>query len=360
MAHLQDLALPFDGRYFELSKPKRNGGTRIVYDPHPDLKAIQKKINSRIFRAVFYPRYLYGGIRDTLDSRDYIKCATVHCPSGVVAQLDIDGFFDNILFHQIYEVFTGFFHYSPDVSNLLARICAKDEFNLPQGAPTSVALSNLVFVNDEPNLVRHILDSGARYTRFIDDITISHPDSKFPIEKYAKATIRIIERNGFRINESKSGTLRDTGLIDVFGIRVNGAIPRTPQNYSKNLRRKIYQLEELAKIPNERKQEGYRTSWNSTSGRLAKLKRTSSGKYRTYRKRLNKIKPLTHEREARRVKAKTRRMLVDSQKIQNPEAFKKRYQKLMHEIGSLKSTYPALNTSLKSLMAQVRENMAEE
>ena len=32
----------------------------------------------------------------------------------------------------------------------------------------------------------------------------------------------------------------------------------------------------------------------------------------------------------------------------------------MHEIGSLKSTYPALNISLKSLMAKVRENIAEQ
>lgn len=329
----------------------------MVYDPHPELKAIQKKINSRIFRNVSYPHYLYGGIRDTNSSRDYIKCAAVHCPSGVVSKLDIDSFFDSILFPQILHVFTDFFHYSPEVAQLLAEICSKDSFNLPQGAPTSVALSNLVFFKDEPGLVQSIESSGARYTRFIDDITISHPDSKFPIEKCLKAATRVISSKNFEIHEGKSGIERDTGLIDVFGIRVNGAQPRTPKKYSRDLRQRIYRLEELAKIPNARKQEGYRKSWHSTSGRLAKLKRTNSGKYRVYRRRLDKIKPLAHEREASRIKAKTRRLLKDSKQIHNIEAFKKRYHKIMHEIGSLKSTYPKLNESLKLLMKQVRENM---
>lgn len=330
---------------------------RVVYDPHPDLKAVQKKINSRIFRTVTYPRYLYGGIRDTADSRDYIKCATVHCPSSVVVKLDIDSFFDSILSHQVLDIFSNFFNYSPEVAELLTELCTKDGFNLPQGAPTSVALSNLVFFKEEPGLARSVDSAGARYTRFIDDITISHSDSKFPIEKYLKAARRVITEKGFGINEGKTQTVRDTGLIDVFGIRVNGAAPKTPKKYSKDLRQKIYRLEELARIPNERKQEGYRASWHSTSGRLAKLKRTNSGKYRTYRRRLDKIKPLTHEREASRVKAKTRRLLNDSKQIHNKDAFRRRYQKIMHEIGLLKSTYPALNTSLKSLMRQVRENM---
>ena len=358
---LETLAGSFDDRYIEIEKPATlRRRARTVYNPCDDLKFVQKRINARLFRQVGFGSYLFGGISDTDNPRDYIYCAQEHCPAGVIAKVDIKKFFDSILFDQIEEVFLNFFHYEPTVAELLTRLTSIHEYNLPQGAPTSVALANLVFHKTEPKLAKALAAKGFRYTRFIDDIVISHNDSAADIDPSRMMVEQMIIRSNFVINENEDKTIkrcRATNTINIFGIRVNGSQPRLPKPTQKNLRAAVHQLEHWATKPNERKSELYRKQWHHVSGLLAKLKRTKNKKYNGYRRRLRRIMPLEHERNLNSIKAQVRRLVTDSESPQNRSALLRRYNLLSAKAGVIKRSHTNLAAELRAQLNHAKKNI---
>lgn len=359
LVQLRSHAEEYAGRYRPIQKPKKNGkGYRTVYNPSDGLKSIQRAINSRIFRNVRYGSYLFGGIRDLENPRDYIKCAAEHCSAGVVAKVDLKNFFDSVTDEHIRKIFSHFFSYSNDVTALLTRLTTIDEYRLPQGAPTSVALANLAFFESEERLVRALARDGVRYTRFIDDIVVSHRDSSYDIDRSRSMVENMVERHGYTINTEKTvERCRSTHAITVFGMRVNGADVRVPKSEQKNLRAALYQLESWASIPNERKSDLFRARWNYVSGSLAKLKRTNNHKYRRYRRRMRRIMPLVHERELNRLKAKIRRLVADTLNPIRVAALQKRHDRLLHEVGIVGRTHENLASDLRLQLREAQNQL---
>lgn len=357
LSKLEELAEDRADRYTRKEKPKKTGGIRVLFDPSDELKAVQRRINARIFRTVIYPRYLYGGIRDEKYRRDYIRCAAVHCSAGVLCQLDVDSFFDSIAYERVFRIFSQFFHYPDAVAELLTKLTTIHESFVPQGAPTSVGISNLVF-DGEHQIVRRLAASGVRYTRFIDDIAISHRDMHHPIEVARKSVERMVRDAGFELNAKKASTARATHAEIVFGIRVNGTQPRLTKQHLKELRRELYQLERWASEPNGRKEDDYRRRWHSLSGRITKLKILKNAKYTTYRRRLRVIRPVVHERELSRISAQVRTIERDAASVKNREAFKRRLNRLAHKVSEVAITHENLAQILRDKLHQIRERLS--
>jgi retron-type reverse transcriptase len=167
---LREASIHADGLYvtFPSPTPRKDGTVRMVNDVREPLKTIQKGIHKKICLAVSYPPYLHGSLR----KRSRLTNAREHLRSRILIGLDIEKFFDNVREELIHDVWSRFFRFPPEVAELLTKLTSHNGF-LPQGAPTSSDLANLVFWERESQLVNRIRASGLRYGRLVDDISIS-------------------------------------------------------------------------------------------------------------------------------------------------------------------------------------------
>jgi hypothetical protein len=174
LARIESIA---DGLYRKVRKQKKDGTFRECYDALAPLKSIQARIKCMILRNVTYPSYLMGGLKN----RDYVRNASVHTGARVVVNEDIAGFFPATSDRLIFDVWRHFFQFPPEVAKTLTRLTTRAG-QLPQGTKTSNHLANLVFWAWEPRTVGALHSMGFRYTRFVDDMTISSPLEKTPAE----------------------------------------------------------------------------------------------------------------------------------------------------------------------------------
>jgi hypothetical protein len=147
---------------------KQDGTTRQTFDALPPLKAIQIKIKERILQHTIFPSYLHGSLRGCSPRTN----AAVHTNAKITFAEDISKFFPSANSKLVEDVWTRLFGFSTDVASLLTALTTKGG-GLPQGAVTSSYLANLVFWKYEPNLVGRFASRGLRYSRYVDDITVS-------------------------------------------------------------------------------------------------------------------------------------------------------------------------------------------
>ena len=228
--------------YHSFSIPKRSGGNRTIQAPVSDLKTIQKWVQINILsnqqpsdHATAYRKNF--GIRTN---------AETHENNAFLFKLDIRDFFTNIKWNSVNQVFRreGF---NRRVCWFLTEICTLHSY-LPQGAPTSPALSNLTSRNMDSaiksiieiaNVLRN--DGTYAYTRYADDIFISGNDADV-VRTLGNRATEIIKTSGFQVNKKKVGFYgpghrkRITGLI--IGSSGSG-IGRTSE---RNIRARIHRL----------------------------------------------------------------------------------------------------------------------
>jgi hypothetical protein len=155
--------------YTRFNVPKRRGGHRRIEAPSAKLKALQRKVLQRLLNPLPQPPAVTGFV----PGRSIVDNARPHVGQGVVINLDLADFFTSIGLVQVEKIFTGL-GWNADAARILARICTSSGV-LPQGAPTSPALSNLACRKLDARLGGLARVYGARYTRYADDITVSLP-----------------------------------------------------------------------------------------------------------------------------------------------------------------------------------------
>lgn len=124
---------------------KKSGGVREIRAPKPILKTIQRRINTRIFSHCTFPLYLQGSIKDNLNPRDFFSNAKIHSSSKTVIAADIENFYPSVSAGSVKQVFKYLFKFPDDVADFLVSLTTLDGA-LPQGAPTSSYLANLIFL----------------------------------------------------------------------------------------------------------------------------------------------------------------------------------------------------------------------
>jgi len=193
-----------DNLYREVTQVKKDGTPRICYDAKPPLKSMHGRIKCMILRRVTYPSYLMGGLADPDKPRDYVRNANVHVGARVLINEDVANFFPSTSFDVVFDIWKYFFHFPLDVARTLARLTTR-RGELPQGAKTSSYLANLAFWACEPRLVAELESRGFRYTRYVDDITISSRRDRTAQEIHEVLSLlaAMIKRYGFRFKRSK-------------------------------------------------------------------------------------------------------------------------------------------------------------
>ncbi|MGU5678966.1 retron St85 family RNA-directed DNA polymerase [Aeromonas allosaccharophila] len=192
--------------------PKKNGSSRVIAQPSRELKAVQGWILRNILDKLSCSSYSKGFEAGS----SILDNARPHIGSNYVLSLDLQNFFPSVSARKVYGIFSSV-GYNKEMCTLLTNLCV---FNggLPQGAPTSPKLANLVCAKLDSRINGYAGPKGITYTRYADDITMSS-NTAIKIEK-AKAFLgTIISDEGFVINKSKtvvSGVIKQkkvTGLI---------------------------------------------------------------------------------------------------------------------------------------------------
>jgi retron-type reverse transcriptase len=232
--------------YFEV--PKRAGGTRLLAAPHEDLKRAQRWILDNVLAKLPLTDAAHGFAPE----RSVVSNAREHVGRDVVVNCDLKDFFPTITFARVRGVFEAI-GYSPAVATILALLCTEAPRSrvemqgrsyyvavgpraLPQGAPTSPALSNQVGRKLDQRL-RGLADKlGWRYTRYADDLTFSAPPGHRERIPWLLARVRhIAQDEGFALNPKKTRVQRAARRQEVTGVVVN-AKPSLPREELRRLR----------------------------------------------------------------------------------------------------------------------------
>jgi RNA-directed DNA polymerase len=216
--------------YSEILIPKRSGGIRKISAPSENLKYIQRWILENVLYRIESNKVATGFIPE----KSIIDNALPHIGKACVINLDIKDFFPSINFTRVYKLFTDM-GYTRHLSMVFAGLCTFNN-QLPQGAPTSPYLSNILCESLDTRLSRLADHIGASYSRYADDITFS---GEKEITKYIKLIKRVIKEEKFVVNEKKVRVQFSHHQQMVTGLIVNSKLS-VPSKTKKYLRQQIY------------------------------------------------------------------------------------------------------------------------
>lgn len=238
--HLNYYAFKAENRYKQFSIPKKSGGTRTISAPRYKLKTIQKCINE-VLNAIFTPHFTATGF---VPKKSILDNAKLHTGKQFVYNTDLKDFFPSVDFRRIKSVL-GLKPFNLINENgtqtkgkehlafLIANLCCENG-SLPQGAPTSPTLTNVVCQRLDKNLFKFAKSIKATYSRYADDITFSANKPIFDAE-FNKKLAEIITKENFKINEAKTRLQKAGEQQSVTGIVVNKK-PNVDRNFMKDIR----------------------------------------------------------------------------------------------------------------------------
>jgi RNA-directed DNA polymerase len=151
-------------------------------------------------------------------------------------KLDIKNFFNSVSYVDIYNIFQEY-GFSSSLCGLLSHLVTYDDY-LPQGAPTSPYLSNLLLRDFDYLVGKWCTKNNINYTRYSDDLT-------FSMNEYNKDIIRFIRKNLYKynleINNDKVCVIKNSNKQKITGIVVNDKI-QVDIKYRKKIRQELYYI----------------------------------------------------------------------------------------------------------------------
>lgn len=220
---------PLEKRYKSFHIKKKSGGLREIRAPSPTLKFVQQNL-LEILCELYSPKpSVHGGVRD----RSIITNASPHRKAKLVINFDLNNFFNEIHFGRVRGMFCSRpFEFPTAIATIIANLCCS-EGRLPQGAPTSPIIANIICRGLDRDFQNIAKLHGFYYTRYADDITFSTKRSVIPpnIAHTYDGTdgpytlgddiITIVKKHGFSINENKTRIQRSSESQVVTGLKVN-------------------------------------------------------------------------------------------------------------------------------------------
>lgn len=253
-------------RSFEI--PKKSGGVREITTPIKPLKEIQRNLKQLIEPYTSHREAAHGFIK----GKSIVSNARRHVGKNFVFNLDLLDFFGSINFGRVKKLFESApFRLPAQVATVMAQIvCFNNQ--LPQGAPTSPIISNLIAFKLDGNLTALARRAGVIYSRYADDLTFSshslsllqnHGILTFDDNaqtKVGKDLKNLIKANGFEINVNKTRLQRRGQHQGVTGITVNKKI-NIPRSFVRKTASILYAISTWGSVNAEREHlEKYRVS----------------------------------------------------------------------------------------------------
>ncbi|TQV82684.1 RNA-directed DNA polymerase [Exilibacterium tricleocarpae] len=226
-----------DNYHYSLLR-KRHTGSRLIESPKTILKAVQRRILNRILCHAPVHRAAMG-FRKGCSSLDH---ARLHCRKRYVFCFDLENYFQSIQWLPVWRVFRTL-GYPKKTANYLSALCTHacppgalarfglgDHYNrllrerhLPQGAPTSPALSNAIMLGLDRRLSGLARRLELDYSRYADDLVLSG-NGKRNWDFLAPLVGSICLDEGFSLNHRKTRRLTRSQSQKVVGVVVNEKI----------------------------------------------------------------------------------------------------------------------------------------
>jgi len=219
--------------YRDFVIPKRSGGKRIITAPYPALMESQNWIYHNILKKI----KIHPAAQGFTFNKSIITNASIHLNQNHFLKTDLKNFFPSIKINKIITVFKSL-GYSHRVSFYLSAICCYND-ELPQGAPTSPMLSNIIAKTLDVRLMNFAKKNELKYTRYADDLAFS--GEKIPF-KYIEYITGIIEDCGFYVNEKKTILQQNKGKRILTGISIADKEIKIPRVYKRRLKQEIHYI----------------------------------------------------------------------------------------------------------------------
>ena len=212
---------------------KHSGGYRTIYEPNSVLKHIQKQI----LKNVLYTRSISKYAKAYSKGTSLLDNALPHVGKDIILKLDIKSFFDSITFSNIYKSCFGLEYFPKQIGMLLTSLVTYNDF-LPQGAPTSSYISNLVMKDYDEEIGKWCNEKNIEYTRYSDDMTFS---GDFDPSEVIKIVRKYLYKLGLKINNKKIHVIKNCYCQNVTGVVVNEKL-QVSSKYRKKIRQEIYYI----------------------------------------------------------------------------------------------------------------------
>lgn len=242
----------FRGRmYSQFDIAKRSGKVRTITAPDRRLKIIQRKL-APLLDQLYRPRHPVHGF---VPHRSVKTNAEAHGRRRFVVNLDLQDFFPTITEKRVVGLLRAI-GVDKGVSEIVARLCCHMG-QLPQGAPTSPVLSNMICYRLDTDLQQVAKSARAIYTRYADDITFSSYQPPTPLfetavpsagrfspEVLAPQLRSAIISNGFAVNPDKAHYAERNSRRMVTGVKINAGL-NVDRRYIRRIRAMLHSIEEV-------------------------------------------------------------------------------------------------------------------
>lgn len=207
--------------YSRWQEPKPSGGMRDLSSPYPPLKPIQQKLHKLVFAKIAFTDPSHYGIK----SKSNITNARQHKGCRAIFTFDLKSFFPSIRPERVHRALVDELGCPEDLASLLTKLVTCN-YQLPQGAPTSTDIANIVTFRLQRRLSGLAKQWGLSFTIYADDVTFS--GTKIPDEVTHKIKA-IIQGVGYRIHPTKGGVFDKSCSQIVTGINLahGGSVGKT-------------------------------------------------------------------------------------------------------------------------------------
>ena len=218
-------------RYRTVQIPKKNGGIRKLTVPDDLLKSIQHQITE----VLILPRSISRYAKAYYPGSCTLRNAKPHVGQPVVLKLDILHFFDSIRYSNVKDLVFPSEIYAEPLRILLTMLCYHKDA-LPQGAPSSSAITNVIMAEFDEVVGRRCDHQGIRYTRYCDDMTFSGDFDPDAVITFVREELK---KRGFLLNDQKTRIQRRGTRQSVTGIVINEKLS-IPADYRRKLRQELH------------------------------------------------------------------------------------------------------------------------
>lgn len=254
--------------YCEFDIYKKDNKKRIIYSPNERLKYLQRKI-ALLLSQIYRVRHPVHGF---VANKSVKTNALSHIRKRYILNVDLKDFFPSITEKRVTGVLMSL-GIDDRVSRIIGRLCCYNGY-LPQGAPTSPVLSNMICFRMDKDFLSIAKSLRCIYTRYADDITFSSHQpmtalfedlvprlGHFNPNLLMPAFRSIVATNGFIINPNKAHYADRHSRRMVTGIKINELL-NVDRRYVRNIRAALYSVETLGL---EAAQEKFRNKHRGTA-----------------------------------------------------------------------------------------------
>ena len=211
----------------------RGHRNRILSVPNKLLKIVQRRLLERYLYQLETSEYSTAYCKE----KSLLDNASPHIGKECILKLDISHFFDSITDDSVYLVFKQF-GLSVPATSLLTHLCTYNG-KLPQGAPTSPYIANLVMKHFDEKLGKWCKNHNITYTRYCDDMTFSGDRSAVRNSNIIRKVKVLLNNMDMKLNDKKTIFISSSQQQRVTGIVVNEK-PAIPREMRRSIRQEVY------------------------------------------------------------------------------------------------------------------------